>query len=114
MKHYIFLRMRLWLLAGLTVLAMPSFGRAQTPYQRPPGNVLDILDAPVTPDVSISPARDRLLLIEQQRYPSINELAQPMLALAGIRINPQNRGPHRLRRTWASRCRPCRAASRWR
>jgi dipeptidyl aminopeptidase/acylaminoacyl peptidase len=88
--------MRLWLLAGLTVLAMPSFGRAQTPYQRPPGNVLDILNAPVTPEVSISPVRDRLLLIEQQRYPSINELAQPMLALAGIRINPQNRGPHRL------------------
>jgi dipeptidyl aminopeptidase/acylaminoacyl peptidase len=70
-------------------------GSAQTEYQKPPREVLDILNAPVTPGVSLSPTRDRLLLVDRERYPSISELAQPMLGLAGERINPQNRGPHR-------------------
>lgn len=68
---------------------------AQTAYQRPPQAVLDILHAPVTPEVSLSPARTHLLLIDRERYPSVAELAQPMLPLAGLRINPQNNGPHR-------------------
>jgi dipeptidyl aminopeptidase/acylaminoacyl peptidase len=80
---------------GLGCLGWLPASRAQTPYQPAPANVREILDAPVTPSVSLSPARDRLLLIERERYPSIRELAQPMLGLAGVRINPQNRGPFR-------------------
>jgi dipeptidyl aminopeptidase/acylaminoacyl peptidase len=75
-------------------LVSASGAGAQTPYQRAPTNVQAILDAPATPGVSLSPTRDRLLLIQRERYPSISELAQPMLALAGVRLNPQNRGPH--------------------
>jgi hypothetical protein len=87
--------LRLWILVGAVVLVLPLSAWTQTPYQRPPAKVLDVLDAPITPDVSLSPARDRLLLIDQQRYPSIAELARPMLALAGRRFDPANRGPHR-------------------
>jgi dipeptidyl aminopeptidase/acylaminoacyl peptidase len=83
-----------WL--GLLLLPMlPLVCLAQAPYQKPPPEVLDILNAPVTPAVSISPTRDRLLLVSRERYPAIAELAQPMLGLAGLRINPQNRGPQR-------------------
>jgi dipeptidyl aminopeptidase/acylaminoacyl peptidase len=78
----------------LLLLAAPIACFAQQTYQKPPQEVLDILHAPVTPDVSISPARDRLLLIDRERYPSIAELAQPMLPLAGLRINPRNNAPH--------------------
>jgi hypothetical protein len=74
---------------------LPVMCLAQVAYQKPPPEVLDVLNAPVTPSVSISPARDRLLLVDRERYPSISELAQPRLGLAGIRINPQNRGPDR-------------------
>jgi dipeptidyl aminopeptidase/acylaminoacyl peptidase len=87
--------MRLWILAGAAVLVVCGSAWAQMPYQQPPAKVLDVLDAAVTPDMSLSPTRDRLLLIDQQRYPSIGELAQPMRALAGRRFNPANRGPHR-------------------
>lgn len=80
---------------GCATLALLLPAAAQTPYQRPPANVLEILNAPVTPGVSLSPTRDRLLLIERERYPSISELAQPMLGLAGLRLNPLNRGPFR-------------------
>jgi dipeptidyl aminopeptidase/acylaminoacyl peptidase len=73
--------------------AMPS--PAETGYQKPPQAVLDILNAPAPPLVSLSPARDQIALIDTVRYPSIAELAQPMLRLAGERINPNTNGPHR-------------------
>jgi dipeptidyl aminopeptidase/acylaminoacyl peptidase len=69
--------------------------QAQTPYQKPPKEVLDILNAAPTPMPLLSPARDRLLLVENERYPSISELAEPMLRLAGERINPNTNGLHR-------------------
>lgn len=64
-------------------------------YQKPPQNVLDVLDAPVIPQTSVSPAKDKILLLEPLRYPPISELAQPMLRLAGLRINPNTNGQHR-------------------
>ncbi|MFL6228724.1 MAG: S9 family peptidase [Pyrinomonadaceae bacterium] len=68
---------------------------AQGGYKKPPQEVLDVLNAPVTPTAFISPARDRMLLATGVRYPSIADLAQPMLRLAGLRINPNTSGPHR-------------------
>src|SRR5262249_33296000 len=35
-----------------------------------------------------------LLLVQFDRYPPITDVAQPMLRLAGLRINPANNGPH--------------------
>ncbi|HKX62700.1 MAG TPA: hypothetical protein VJS65_12660, partial [Verrucomicrobiae bacterium] len=62
---------------------LSDVGSAQQNYQKPPTEVLQILNAPVTPGVSLSPPRDRLLLIDRERYPSISELAEPVLGLAG-------------------------------
>jgi dipeptidyl aminopeptidase/acylaminoacyl peptidase len=85
-------------LLGAALLA-PSFsGHAQTPYQKPPKAVLDVLDAPESAFVSVSPSRDKMLLATPVRYPSIAELAEPMLRLAGSRINPKTNGPHNPRR----------------
>ncbi len=68
---------------------------AQGAYKKPPQNVLDVLDAPVTPSTSVSPAKDKIVLLEPLRYPPISELAEPMLRLAGIRINPRTNAQHR-------------------
>src|SRR5262245_45739734 len=85
-------------LLGAALLA-PSFSvHAQTPYQKPPKTVLDVLDAPESATVSVSPSRDKMLLSTPVRYPSIAELAEPMLRLAGSRINPKTNGPHNPRR----------------
>lgn len=64
-------------------------------YQKPPKDVLDVLNAPAIPSSSISPAKDKILLIEPMVYPSIAELSQPMLRIAGLRINPITNGAHR-------------------
>src|SRR5438876_558898 len=66
---------------------------AQTPYKTPPQIIVDILEAPPLPAASISPDRQWLLLLEQRSMPTIAELAQPMLRLAGNRINPRTSGP---------------------
>ena len=52
-----------------------------------------ILSAPVTPNVYVSPTRDAMLLATSLRYPPLADLAEPMLRLAGQRINPNNNGP---------------------
>ena len=66
---------------------------AQEPYKLPPRVIVDILDTPPLPGATVSPDRQWLLLLEQRSMPTIAELAQPMLRLAGARINPRTTGP---------------------
>ncbi|MGE0881951.1 MAG: prolyl oligopeptidase family serine peptidase [Blastocatellales bacterium] len=76
-------------------LLVPSFNlQAQTPYQKPPKAIMDVLDAPASPFVSVSPSHNRMLLMQSNRYPSIAELSEPMLRLAGLRINPKTNARH--------------------
>ena len=82
------------LAVALFLLASAVAAAAQS-YQKPPQAVLDVLNAPVPPQAAISPARDYMLLAQGTRYPPISELAQPMLRLAGLRINPNTSGRHR-------------------
>ena len=73
---------------------------AQTKYKQPPEAILKVLRAPATPIPSVNPAKTHLLLLEPDRYPPIAELAQPMLRLAGLRINPRNNGPRNPRASY--------------
>lgn len=82
-------------LAVLALLIFADIGFAQQGYKKPPKEVLDILHAPVTPGVSVSPTRDNIILATGLRYPPLADLAQPMLRLAGRRINPAANSPHR-------------------
>lgn len=77
------------------LLLIASVSVAQDGYKKPPKEVLDILHAPVTPGVSLSPARDNIMLATGLRNPPLADLAQPMLRLAGRRINPASNSPHR-------------------
>jgi dipeptidyl aminopeptidase/acylaminoacyl peptidase len=79
----------------IVLLMIAPLTSAQQGYQKPPQAVMDILNAPPSPQVSIAPTRDRMLMAQGERYPSIAELAEPMLRLAGQRVNPNINGPHR-------------------
>lgn len=68
---------------------------APTGYLLPPKVVVDILDAAPPPTAELSPTRDTLALIERASMPALSELAQPVLRIAGRRINPRTNGPHR-------------------
>jgi dipeptidyl aminopeptidase/acylaminoacyl peptidase len=87
--------------SGLLVLSIPAaYAQKNLPYQQPPKAIVDIVDALPTPGVELSPASGtagkRWMLIEHfAGLPTIAELAQPELRLAGLRFNPRTDGPSR-------------------
>ena len=81
---------------GLALAALAAADASgQDTYKKPPKAVLDILDAPAAPTVSVSPTGEDLLFVQSDRYPPIADLAEPTLRLAGLRINPRTNGPAR-------------------
>ena len=84
------------LTAGLIFLLAVAQAVAQTTYKLPPKEVVDIIDAPPTPYVDVSPPCDSMLLIDYKPHPSIELLARPFLRIAGLRIDPQIKGRQRL------------------
>ena len=63
-------------------------------YQKPPKEVLEILNAPATPMLAVNPTKTYASLSQAARYPSIAEVSEPMLRLAGMRIDPRTNGLH--------------------
>jgi len=91
------------LAAAVPALMLPVAAIAQEAaptYQQPPAPIAQILDAKPNPGVSVSPDRKTLLLTDRSNLPSIAELSEPMLRLAGYRINPRNNGPANSRVSW--------------
>lgn len=63
---------------------------AQVPYQQPEKIVVDILTAPQSPLIRISPDRKAMVLVNWTLHPPVSFLAKPCLKLAGLRIDPDN------------------------
>ncbi len=75
---------------------LPLFAQdAPTGYQTPPKALADLVTVLPTPSVSVSGKGDYLLLMERAAAPTIAELSQPELKLAGLRLNPASNGPSR-------------------
>jgi dipeptidyl aminopeptidase/acylaminoacyl peptidase len=74
--------------------APQTSGPAKPLYRKPPKVITDILESPAPPMTLVSPTRDRVLVIDSMRHPPISDLAQPMLRIAGLRINPATNGRH--------------------
>jgi len=84
----------LWV--GLLIVAgLGTRAQDATPYQKPPQLLEKLLLAPPTPTVSIDDKAVNMLVMERSQYPDVEELAQPELRIAGLRINPRNFGPSR-------------------
>ena len=71
------------------LLVLCSLASAQEPYKKPPRAILDVINAPEPPDVFLSPDCGRMALARPMDYPAIADLAEPVLKLAGVRINPR-------------------------
>jgi dipeptidyl aminopeptidase/acylaminoacyl peptidase len=82
-------------LTSLLAVAMPLalFAQGQpTPYHQPPAPIAQILDAEPLPFMTLSPQRDRMLLMRRAALPGIEEQSAPYLPLAGDRVNPRTNG----------------------
>lgn len=64
-------------------------------WQTPPSSIAPILDAPLSPAVSISPDHKWLIELERSALRPLSELAEPELGIAGFRINPKLNSPAR-------------------
>ena len=78
----------------LLLLALPL--AAQSPkYLTPPPEVVAAFDAAPLPEALLSPSKKVMALAYRRAQPTIAALSQPMLRLAGDRVNPRTNGPHR-------------------
>lgn len=84
----------LWLFL-LSVIALPAYAQTNAGYQEPTKVIKDLVDAPLTPILSISPDKSHMAILTRPSYPSIEEVAQKELRIAGIRINPRTNGSSR-------------------
>lgn len=82
------------LLAGLLSLAAVAQAQDEK-YHLPPRAIVDLVEAPLTPRVSLSSDGKWMALLALPPMPSIAELSQPELRLAGMRINPRLNAPSR-------------------
>lgn len=87
-----------WLLFIVWItVSLAAHAQDAPTYQTPPKALADLVTVPLTPTVSMSGKGDMMLILEQASAPGIDELAQPELKLAGLRLNPANNGPSRAR-----------------
>lgn len=88
-------------LTALALVLITSFIQAQddAAYRTPPKNIMDIVLAPPTPGVIIDNKGEWMLFLEKSDFATIEELAEPELRIAGLRINPDNFGPSRTAHT---------------
>ncbi|MFN1834956.1 S9 family peptidase [Balneola sp. MJW-20] len=89
-KHLLFV-------CSLAVLMIGFQVQAQDSYMQPSKAMTDLVDGARTPSVTFSPDYNVMLMLEQPGLPSIEEVSQPELRLAGVRINPRTNGPSRSR-----------------
>lgn len=81
---------------ALTAIISPGINSQEAlKYQMPPAEIVKIVDAPVTPLVSVNPGKTNILIIERSPIISIAALSAEELRLAGLRINPVTSGPSR-------------------
>lgn len=82
---------------ALSLLGLLAVQAQDAPsYQTPPKALADLVTVPPTPSVNVSSKGDYMLILERAANPTIAELSQPELRLAGLRINPANNGPSRV------------------
>lgn len=80
---------------AFALLAVPVLARPEEGYRVPPPDLLRLVDAPNTPELSISPTSQALLQATRPGFLSIEQLSEPELKLAGLRFNPNSRATGR-------------------
>ena len=77
----------------------PLLAQTNLNYQQPPKPIVALVDTLPTPYVEVSPpdssGKKMLLIGIISGFPTIADLAQPELRLAGLRFNPRTNGPSR-------------------
>src|SRR5690606_1133400 len=83
-----------WLPVSVTFVLLTwittVFAQEPLRYQLPPKEIVELVEAPTTPSVRFTKDGSRALLFEQPGFLSIADVSQPVLGIAGQRLNPAN------------------------
>lgn len=71
------------------LLAICAFGQDNLTYQKPPSDILELVDIPRAPSVLLDENKDNMILLYRNSYKSIEELSKEELRLGGLRIDPK-------------------------
>ena len=82
MKKFIFFLLLLFTVGGL-------YAQVNLDYQKPPKEILDLVDVPRAPSVVMNTNGDTMLLLYRDSYKTIATLSEKELRLGGLRINPK-------------------------
>lgn len=82
------------LLLSLSIFTL-SFAQENIQYQKPPAVIEKLVLATFNPVVSFNEKGDWMLIMQRSAAPTVEDLAQPELRVAGLRINPANFSPSR-------------------
>lgn len=83
------------LICLLLVFAVVGFTQENTGYQKPPAIIEKLILATFNPVVSFNEKGDWMAIMQRSAAPTVEDLAQPELRIAGLRINPANFSPSR-------------------
>jgi dipeptidyl aminopeptidase/acylaminoacyl peptidase len=73
-----------------------SYAQSDFSYQKPDDRILSLADAKPAPSIRMKYDASMAVLLFRNTYKSIEELSEPEVKLAGIRINPLTNGPSRM------------------
>ena len=80
---------KLLLLLLLLLPIMELEAQIEVTYQKPPKEILDLVDVSLAPLVRMDNKAENMVLIYRDAYKSIQELSEKELRLGGLRINPK-------------------------
>jgi len=81
---------KLSLIAIALMFSHATFAQKKLTYQLPPQSIVDLIDAPAETSVNFSKDGRYMLLLDNPGFLSIEQVSQPVVGLAGLRINPLN------------------------
>lgn len=69
-------------------ITTPFLGQENLSYQKPPKEILKLVDVPLAPSTLIDSDAKRIVFLYRDQFKSIAELSEEEMRLAGLRINP--------------------------
>ena len=81
--------MKFKLLTIVVMMVTTAFAQEKLTYQKPPKEILDLVDVQRAPSVRIDSKGEVMVLLYSDSYKTLAELSEKEMRLAGLRINPK-------------------------
>ncbi|MGY5848665.1 S9 family peptidase [Salegentibacter sp. HM20] len=75
-------------ICSFIVFSAGLFAQENLTYQKPPQEILDLVDVPLAPATIVNSEGDMMVFLYRDQYKSIAELSEQEMRLGGLRINP--------------------------